>query len=397
MIDLIKIFFSILLGRIKVQFSLPPKKSLLIFDTTKIKDLEHILLKRDYYPLPVRVNQIKKIYVNLSIIKLVCINYFEYFNTVKKLNLWNLYLITLINLINPRLIITLIDNSHKYSEISKILKHKFEFLAIQNAARYDFIIENIEKKLLRNMNDFYLRNFLCYGEYEKDLYKKLNVDVKEYNVVGSLRKSNFFHYLKKKNIHLKKNLYKIAILLEEPLSVNFINNNDIKHFILPLKYSIRYSIENRITPIFIGKYSNLSLHLKKFSKYLSQKEIDLINKNFAARSESEFSSYMISFQSEVLIGVSSSLLREKLSSGEKILSCNYSQSFIWNFPVNGICSLNKKGYPFFQERLKKILNTSNKKYLEMLDKRYDYVLTNKYKGDSINKINNIIDENLKIA
>ena len=85
MIDLIKIFFSILLGRIKVEFSLPPKKSLLIFDTTKIKDLEHILLKRDYYPLPVRVNQIKKIYVNLSIIKLVCINYFEYLIQLKNL------------------------------------------------------------------------------------------------------------------------------------------------------------------------------------------------------------------------------------------------------------------------------------------------------------------------
>ena len=45
-------------------------------------------------------------------------------------------------------------------------------------------------------------------------------------------------------------------------------------------------------------------------------------------------------RSKVSISITTSMLRENLSVGNKILSCNLTKMKVLNFPIKGICSIN---------------------------------------------------------
>ena len=382
--QVIKFFFLILFGKIKIIFNKPYQKNLIVFDDTSFNDLKYLFKDKDYFLLSVRSNMIKKIYINKKIILLVLKNY-------KKLNLysnriWTAYLVSLIQLIEPKLVITHIDNSLKFSDVSKFLQNKYNFLTIQNAARYDLIIDNQEKNLVKNL---FIQNFCCFGQYEIDLYKKLKIDVKKFHLVGSIRKSNFFHYLAEKKINVNKNLFKIGVLLEVPLNIAELNDN-VKHFVTPVKYSIRFCLENNYKPIFIEKLSDINYHLNLFGNFLSFKEKEFIKKNSIKRNFENYSSYQGVFQSEVVVGIASTLLREKISSGEKILSCNYSSSKTWDFPIKGICQTKDENYETFSKVLSKILKLSNQEYLKQIDSDISYVMCKENDSSTIEKIDNLI-------
>lgn len=393
--NFLKFFFLLLIRKIKIKLNLPNQRDLIIFDNTSFEDLENILKTRDYFILKVRINEIDEIFLNLQIIKQIFKNFLRYKSRKQKTRniLWSSYLISLIILLRPKLVISHIDNSKKFSEISKILNNKIKFLTIQNAARYDLIIE---KNNSNEMDKFYIQNFCCFGDYEIELYKSLNIQVDNFYKVGSIRKSNFFNYIKKKEIYLNKNLYDLSVLLESPLQVPKLKNN-VEHFVLPLKYSIKYSVEKNLKPIFIGRFQNIDDHIKYFKDYLDNNEIDIMKKNFINRDNKVFSSYLACFQSKILIGVASTLLREKISSGEKILCCNYSGSNIWDFPIQGLCFTKEKNYDFFKTRLDKIFKISSAVYLNELDRKCDYVIENDHNISSIQKLNNLLDKGLNTA
>ena len=52
-------------------------------------------------------------------------------------------------------------------------------------------------------------------------------------------------------------------------------------------------------------------------------------------------------QSRVAVGNGSTMLREKLSVGEKILSCNLTTTNIYNFQIEGICSIKNCNFQQF--------------------------------------------------
>ena len=60
--------FLYLLSNAKLKFTNPPEEKLIIFDDTSIEDLKHILFKRKYFILNVRINRVKTIYVSFKII-----------------------------------------------------------------------------------------------------------------------------------------------------------------------------------------------------------------------------------------------------------------------------------------------------------------------------------------
>ena len=129
MMSIIKRFLYIVFNT-KFVFSSPQKKQILVFDDTSIEDLKYILKNRDYGILETRYKNLSKIYISIKIIYFF-IKYFKY-------NFFTSYLISLIRIIKPKIILTTIDNSWKFHEIAEYLsKDKIDFIAIQNAARYD--------------------------------------------------------------------------------------------------------------------------------------------------------------------------------------------------------------------------------------------------------------------
>ena len=122
--------------------SYPPKNiKLLIFDGESVGELRNVLSGFKYFILETRFHRIKKFYINRNIIFSIIRNY--------KKNLFDAYLLSLIDEIKPKVIFTFIDNSHKFTEFSLNRKNQYNFVALQNGARYEHKITN---KLLKKKN-----------------------------------------------------------------------------------------------------------------------------------------------------------------------------------------------------------------------------------------------------
>ena len=148
MIEKIK-HYLYLFYNVKLEFSNPPQKKIMVFDSTSIDDFKYVLSKKKYYILESRHNKIKKIYISLDIISL----FLKYFN----FNLFSSYLIAVIKVIKPKIVLTTIDNSYKFHEIAKILSpEKINFIAVQNAARYDLEENNLLFKINKKKNGFFI-------------------------------------------------------------------------------------------------------------------------------------------------------------------------------------------------------------------------------------------------
>ena len=150
-------------GRVKLLFKQPVQKDILVFDDVSFKDLRYLLEGKNYCVIPSRANRITEIVIT----KKFLVNFFKLF-FYKKISLKSIfftsYLVSVIQLINPKLIISHIDNSIKYSEISFFLKDHFNFLTVQNAARYDQLINelNFKKNLKFKIKNYklFIQNFL---------------------------------------------------------------------------------------------------------------------------------------------------------------------------------------------------------------------------------------------
>ena len=79
-------------------------------------------------------------------------------------------------------------------------------------------------------------------------------------------------------------------------------------------------------------------------------------------------------QSKIVVGTASTLLRENLAIGGKILSCNLSPTNIYDFPIQGICSIKNCTFEEFEERLLQIYSLSENEYFSRLSKDKCYTM-----------------------
>ena len=193
----LKVFFNS-----TFETNLPRNIKLLIFDGESVGELKNIIGNTKYFILETRINRIRKIYINKNII-------FSIIKNFKKNNLINAYLLSVINEINPKVVFTFIDNSFKFSIFSKNENRRFQFVALQNGARYEHKIFNqlIKKKIEVNFRRFFIPNFLCFGQHEINDYQKNKQQIKKFFKVGSLKLSNYLHFKKKRKLKVKKNYW----------------------------------------------------------------------------------------------------------------------------------------------------------------------------------------------
>ncbi len=182
----------------KFSFSIPKNREIIVFDDTSIEQLKPIIKNFNYFILETRFENLKNIYFTK---KIIC----STFQNIK-IGFFNSYLLSLIDQVNPQLILTFIDNSHKFSIFAKIKKDNYKFVAIQNGARYEHKIINLlkKKKINVELEKFFIPYFFCFGKNEIRDYKKNNQKVGKFDVVGSLRLSNF---LVSQKIFKKKKYY----------------------------------------------------------------------------------------------------------------------------------------------------------------------------------------------
>ena len=347
----------------KIKFNNPERSDLLLFDDLGKDIFDNILYTKNYSILRVRYDRIKVIYITLDILILMIKNLHP--------NLFTCYLISLIKIIKPKIIITAIDNSFKFSEIAKVLHKKIVFIAVQNASRHDF---DRNKRLFEigslkqdDNKRFFLPNYYCFGDLEEEDCKKYNIKVFKFYKIGSLRLTQYLKYLKENK--LKTNSYKYQVsLISEPSAGKDKSWKQVgveKGCAKIAKFTIKLCVRNNLSFTFIKKrqYENLSiLEMKWYREFLDENEFNFLIKNSTPVSKTSFSSYKAIHQSEISIGTHSTLLREKLALKGKILACNFTPLQHYDFPIKGFCFLKDPSFEEFEQRALKILKIDEKEY-----------------------------------
>jgi len=389
LIFIIKVFF-----KVKIIFKDPKNYDLVIFDDESIDELGAILKNRKYFILQSRINRIDKIYISLNIIRNIIKNYKKKISTA--------YFLSLLDIIKPKVVFTFIDNSFKFSELAKLKNQKIKFIALQNGARYEHKeFEHLYKNKIIKYNfseNFFIPYLLCYGRYEIDDFKKHNIKVNDFSVVGSLRVSNFL--LKKKKI---KKYYNDICLISDIYSwddIFHIYNPGLEKGIINLtKFVINFSIKHNLKlKIALRSYrnniENFNREINFYKRYLTKIEYNFLSKSFFYRDEKKkFSTYELMKGSEVVIGSISTMLRENLVMNGKVLACNLTPTNIFDFPLKGLCFLKNCNFSVFEKRLLKIINLSKKDYFSHVNKYYPVDYDKNI--STIKKVNNKLDLFLK--
>lgn len=353
------------------QFTRNKKKDIIIFDDEDIKSSLLILnkFKKKLYVLKNRNYSLSTIYISPFVI----------YHTLKNILKGNLnfaaYLSAIILDVNPKIVITYQDNSFDFFNCAKILNYKIKFIAIQRAARYDLLQypKSITKKI-------FIPEFFCFSNYEKFLYEKISAKVEKFSLVGSVKYSLFEKEIRFKKLKNRFDLCLIGEIPHDQVNKKF-NVSEaggkLANFTYRFakKYKLKFVIAGKRTKLSLKnkiKYKNIvktcpfELELKTYKKH--------INGPFKLIPRSKFSTYKIANSSKVVIGLGSTVLRELLATGKKILVCNFTNSSIGDFPIKGICFLKKCSFSIFEERLLNIIRLTNKEYFKKLDKHKNYIM-----------------------
>jgi len=387
--------FIKLVKTVKFLFKLPNSTDLVIFDNISLRDIKDNLLKKiNYFTIYNRTSEITKIYITYSLLLRIFLNLSHYFKP--SINFQDIYFLSLIELINPKKVFTYVDNSHQFSKISKLANKKIQFIALQNAGRFDWAEADYLFKrnfIKKNPNkNFYIDHYFVFGDFDKFQAKKYKINIKNISTVGSLRLANFLNNYKH---DIQKKKYDICLLSEYNAWQNIINNvnvNDVINveasYINLVKYLIKFSKNYNLKFILAFKRRNGTQdhlnEMKWFKKNFSFSEYNFLIKN--SLKNTLYSSYKVSFKSEVTVGMYSTLLREILSCNQKILSCNLSQSKIYSFPIDGICKIDSCNYKDFKKRLELILKINRFDYFKKIKEKIKKIMPTTNPDETFKKI-----------
>lgn len=141
-----------------------------------------------------------------------------------------------------------------------------------------------------------------------------------------------------------------------------------------------------------GKEKNYEFNYLK--KNLNRNEFLYLKNNCMKVNHKKFNSYIAVEESNLTIGGNSTMLRDKLTLGGKILSYNYTGLNVYNFPIRGICFLKNEAYNQFAKRIKILLSLSNINFFKLI-KNKSIMFYNKKKF-TFDYVNEHIDKLLKI-
>jgi surface carbohydrate biosynthesis protein len=347
----------------KFYWKFPPEQEIIIFDDENIDVLKKIFTKQDYFILPTRLNKIKVIYICKEILFYLIKNFFR--RSIKQN-----YLVSLIKIIKPKKVITFIDNSEDFFLVSKILKNEnIRFIAIQNSHRYEIHAKN---------KNIHIPKYFVFGNHEVEIFKK-NLGIKEIKPIGSLSAAVAKQYLLNNETNIKSDRFDICLISEPRIKLN----HDFKrihklydvqeHVGLIAEYTLKFCKKNNKSIIFSGKSDRKSLNFQSQEKKFYQKFLKNSDVKISFNDKKKFEQYKNLMESNLIIGMSSTLLRDAFEFKKKILICNFIDHEDTRAPTTGICTLNSTIYSDFENRVNKILSMSYEEYLnEIKDVNFIY-------------------------
>ena len=257
-------------------------------------------------------------------------------------------------------------------------KSNISFYAIQNAVRG----KDYYKSIFSISN--YSGNYFCFGDYELNSIKKnlLHTPKLKLKAIGSLRTELAKEYLHKKNKNKINEIYDICLISESGSEIGTSGSLSMSHWkddqrvaAKILRYTLLFCKKYNKKLLFLGRHNlkkgnNELIKKEEFLFYKYKNKVDDFNISFFDKSKYDNIKNLL--QSNVIIGQTSTLLRESFGLKKKVLVCDWAdwarrekkEEFNTDaYPTNGIIKLRSEKYIDFEKRLTKILNMRYNQYL----------------------------------
>lgn len=380
----------------KIIFKSPEKKNILVFDNYQIDFFKSFLDEKNIFELSVidETRKLERIYISFEVI----------FFLIKHILVGNFricYFAAIIEIVKPKNIITFFDNNFIFYKINKVFCRTIKCTAIQNAYRD---IEDYDKKKLSLIN---IDNYMCLGKQTKDYLLDKKVNINNFIFLGSPRQFVAEKYFEDKKLIDENKKYDLCYIAAGVPPIDFDTKSNEEIIFNGIKKIINYlkmiSEENNLKSIICLKqdFANIS---KYKSKHMNAREEKLFFENLVdnhpnitlkENKREEFTSYLYSYQSKLVIGIKSTLLLENLAKGNKILCCAYYAKEFTNmnqlnpmFLPNELISLYDDSYQEFKKRVNLLLSMPQKEYLNNINNVKNYMLNYNKPANFINIINN---------
>ena len=224
----------------------------------------------------------------------------------------NAYLLSCFACMKPKVVITYIDNNVRFHNLSKHYRTA-QFLAIQNGNRTNWEYEETGKRKT------YHKHFFCFGDYERVQYKQRGDEVEYYYPVGSLL-GGWYAFRKKSDDLTKYDVSVVSIVLNNaPIRKDRTDLTDFyKSFYLMNQYLAEYTRERGIR-LAVHMRGSLGGLEENYYRNIYGCNVDLVENN----REEISSTYRGMDNSDVIVGLGSTAVREAFGWGKKVLYCDF--------------------------------------------------------------------------
>ena len=119
---------------------------------------------------------------------------------------------------------------------------------------YLYKTKKIKKNLIKKL---YIPNLYCFGDHDIEMWKQLDIKVKNFYPIGNLRLANFFHHIKEENNSPEKYNCDICLIAETVHSFSnktipsdvavFFTNRSLKEGSVKLiEYTIKFCLKHNM-------------------------------------------------------------------------------------------------------------------------------------------------------
>jgi surface carbohydrate biosynthesis protein len=371
--EAVNIFQSKMLQKRKKKFCFakPLRSSVVIYDSTGSEFVaEAIGKERSFCTLEVRDTINLHFSIVLRAVGLVLFRIFS-----KDIN-WRLassgviYDRATLMTMKPKVVLTFIDNSHRFGVLSRIYP-KAQFFAIQNGFRGP------------RVQDFpriiHVTNLFCHGQETIDKYKEAGHNVDRYIIVGSLKDGLYRAQQKAKN-QKRFNICFISEYRYERFSTSM--PGAAYNAKILLSYIERFCRENDASVCVACSSKNTvveglnesALERQYITENISIEDLELIP------NDGRFSTYSAIDRSDIAINLQSTIGLEALGRGCKVLFCNVTGDPYYDIPgvgETGIWALQvgENGYDVFKARITEILGHSDEEWRVKTEKVAGYFVS----------------------
>jgi surface carbohydrate biosynthesis protein len=352
------------IGKFSFTCSQIDKSNVVVFDREGSEVLGKFVL-RDI-PHFVLCSRQELIYFNPRVVIFFLKNVLRLYHDPLSLGtLHRIYLLSCIEILAPKIILTFIDNSYDFQWIARHYSNG-KCYAVQNGMRLSINLTKWLPAAPHPASKIYLPNFLCFGNFEKDMYRYYGHEIDRFHPVGSLRGGYYLNRLRSRRINQR---FDICLISEwDPgLQDNPIFPEIGQSIVISDNYVSRYAKMYDVK-ICIATRSPDGREIEYFSQIFGERAVIIKN------DRETMSTYRAIDESNVSVTAFSTAGVEAFGWGKKILFCNFTGHKDYALPVPDICSIDKPDFETFCAKINFLLSIDPSKFMASAGKSARYMM-----------------------